>query len=272
VLPVFSLFLLGGCAEEPPDKAVDVARPIKTLVALAPTAVGGRKFPARIDAAQKAELSFRVPGKVQQLDVKLGDPVRAGQVLAKLDTTDFEIIVADRQVVFNKTRKDYLSGKVLVNKGHISRTDFDRMVSEFKSAGAALRQAKQDLVYTELKAPFDGLLAKRHIERFEEVQTKQPIFSVRATKTLEFIFDVPEDLLKLLNLDADPPVYATFGSKPGERFPLIFKDMAARADPDTQTFEARYTMPARQGVTLLPGITATVIADFRQFADNERDV
>ncbi len=270
VLPVLSLLLLGGCAEESLDEAVDVARPVKTVVVPAPAEGGERKFPARIEAAQKAELSFRVPGKVQQLDVKQGDQVSAGQVLAKLDATDFEITVADRQAVFDKARKDYLRGKGLVDDGHISRTDFDRMESEFKSAGAALRQAKQDLAYTELRAPFDGRLAKRHIERFEEVQAKQPVFSVRGTKTLEFIIDVPEDLIKPIDLDADVPVYAAFGAGLEERFPLNFKEVATRADPDTQTFETRFTMPAPEGLTLLPGMTATVIADMRQFVDDDQ--
>jgi multidrug efflux pump subunit AcrA (membrane-fusion protein) len=91
------LSLLAGCAEEVPEEQVEVARPVKTLVVAAPETGGERKFPARIEAVRKAELSFRVPGKVQELDVKEGDEVSEGQVLAKLDTTDFEIVLADRQ-------------------------------------------------------------------------------------------------------------------------------------------------------------------------------
>lgn len=160
LFPVLSLLsLLAGCAEEASEEEVDVARPVKTLVVEAPEAGGERKFPARIDAVRKAELSFRVPGKVQELNVKEGVRITEGQVLAQLDTTDFKITLADRQATYDRTLKDYNRAKELVKNGFLSRTDFDKKESEFKSAEAALRQAKQDLAYTELKAPFDGLLA-----------------------------------------------------------------------------------------------------------------
>lgn len=272
LLPVVALLVLSsGCAEQAEEEEVDVVRPVKTLVIAAPEAGGERKFPARIDAVRKAELSFRVSGKVEELNVKEGDPVTEGQVLAKLDTTDFEIALADRQATYDNARKDYERAKELVEKGFLSRTDFDKKESEFRSAEAALRQAKQDLAYTELKAPFDGLLAKRHIERFEQVQVKQQAFSLRGTEELEFVFDVPEGIMKPLEVEeVEIPVYATFDVKPGERFPLAFREAATRADPKTQTFEVRYTMRTPRDFTLLPGMTATVTADLRGVFDDEQ--
>ena len=208
LFPLASFLFLAGCAEEAPEEQVDVARPVKTLVVATPETSGERKFPARIEAVRKAELSFRVPGKVQELNVKEGDEISESQVLAKLDTTDFEIVLADRQASYDRNLKDYNRAKEFIKGGFLSRTDFDKKESEFKSARAALRQAKQDLAYTELKAPFDGLLARRYIERFEQIQAKQPVFSLRGTDQLEFIFDVPESIVKMLQLETEVPVYS----------------------------------------------------------------
>jgi RND family efflux transporter MFP subunit len=81
---------------------------------------------------------------------------------------------------------------------------------------------------------------------------------------------VPEGIIKPLELETEVPVYATFDLKPGERFALTFKESATRADPKTQTFEVRYTMPAPKDFTLLPGMTATVTADLREVFGEEQ--
>jgi len=65
----------------------------------------------------------------------------------------------------------------------LAGSDFDAKEGEFKNAEAALARAEQDLAYTELKASFDGIISKRYVEPFEEVQAKQ---AVSATVTAEF--------------------------------------------------------------------------------------
>ena len=68
-----SLVVLVGCSEPPPPMAEEVVRPVKTLLIEAPETSGVRHFPGRIDAHRKAELAFRVPGKVEELLVKEGE-------------------------------------------------------------------------------------------------------------------------------------------------------------------------------------------------------
>jgi RND family efflux transporter MFP subunit len=60
------------------------------------------------------------------------------------------------------------------------------------------------------------------------------------------------------------PVYASFESRPGERFDLDLREIATRADPATQTFKITFTMPAPEGFLVFPGMTATVTADLSE--------
>ncbi|RLJ17555.1 efflux RND transporter periplasmic adaptor subunit [bacterium endosymbiont of Escarpia laminata] len=238
------------------------------MLVAAPAQGGVRNFPGRIDAAHKAELSFRVPGKVIKLEVAEGERVKKGQLLAKLDATDYQVVVKDRQATYENSKKDFNRAKELVDKGHISRRDYDKLEASFKSASATLEKARLDLRYTQLKAPFDGSVARRYIQQFEEVQAKQTVFSLMDNSLLEVKFDVPENLILRLSpakTDEDRgggvSVWAAFDTVPDKRFDLVFKEIATKADAKTQTFQVTYTMPAPTGLVVLPGMTASVTAD-----------
>lgn len=263
--------LLASCeAPEIEDKG-EVIRPVKTMVIDAPGAGGERRFPGRIESSRRAEVSFRVPGTLRELPVKEGDEVEAGTVLAQLDDADFQTAVDDREAVFKRANADYERAKELVKKGFLSRVDFDKVEADFKSAQAALKQARLDLSYTSLRAPFSGSVATRYVQNFEEVQSKQPIIALRDLTLLDVKFNVPESLIIRLTEQGvdegagDVPVYATFDATPDKRYWLNYKEAATRADSATQTFEITYTLPAPSDLEVLPGMTTTVTVDVTRY-------
>ena len=86
-----------GCSEQEAEVQTEIVRPVKTIVVgLSGDYATIRKFPGVVDANQKVELSFRVPGKLQSLPVREGDLVDKNQVIATLDPTDFKIALSDR--------------------------------------------------------------------------------------------------------------------------------------------------------------------------------
>ena len=271
-----STFLLAACQGRDAEPIKAVARPVKTMVIGAAESGGIRNFPAVVEASKRADLSFRVDGKLNKLLVKEGDDVAQGQVLAELDPTDFQIVVNDRQASFNQARADYNRAKKLVGKGHISRMDYDRLEADFKSRLATLNRAKQDLSYTVLKAPFAGTIARRFYQNYEEIILNEVVFALRDNSLLEIKVNVPENIMLRITAgkdDQDIPVSASFDSVAGLKFPLAFKEISTRADPKTQTFLATYTMPAPDNLQVLPGMTATVTADLsRQLAGDQEEV
>ncbi|HEY5718946.1 MAG TPA: efflux RND transporter periplasmic adaptor subunit [Gammaproteobacteria bacterium] len=266
--PLLLLLLAGAlsaCSSEEAAPPPPPVRPVKTLLIEGPEVGGVRSFPGRIEASRRAELSFRVAGKLAEIRVAEGQQVGEGELLARLDPTDYQIALNDRQAVFDRAAADFERGRQLVGKGTISRRDFDALTANFKSAEAALQAAQQELAYTRLEAPFSGVVARRHVDNFEEVQARATVLSLNDTSTLEVKVDLPEALMqRIRRVDPDAPraeVYATFDAAPGQRFPLTFKEVATRADPETQTFEATLTMAPPAGLTVLSGMTTTVVAD-----------
>jgi RND family efflux transporter MFP subunit len=260
-LILVSSFFISSC-EEPAQTFVASSRPVKTIVIGGETSGDTRTFPAVVDAIQKAETSFRVSGKVQKILVKEGANVKKGQLLAELDPTDFKITLKDRQASYDTAKANFDRAVELVEKGAISRVDHDNLRAKYHTAKATLDAAKQDLLYTKLKANFDGYIAKRHVENFEEVKQSQTIFSLDDVSSLKIKIDVPENLMILINKNRreSRKLHAVFDNIPNQEFPLSFLEASTKADPNTKTFKVTLKMDTPDNYNVLPGMTATVFA------------
>ncbi|MGD8801611.1 MAG: efflux RND transporter periplasmic adaptor subunit [Gammaproteobacteria bacterium] len=257
-----------ACSEEAPLPPPE-SRPVKTIVVGGAMAGDTRQFPGVVDAIQKAELAFRVEGKLMEILVKEGDQVEKDQVLARLDPTDYKIRLNDRKASYETAKANYDRAKELVEKGAISRVDHDRIRAEYFTAKSNLETAEQDLQYTSLKATFPGYIAKRHVENFEEVRRKQAVFTLQNISELEIKVDVPENLMIQLRRAIEPgkvsqpkrKMYAVFDQIKDVQFPLEVKEVSTTADVNTRTFEVTLMMKSPEGYNVLPGMTATVFAE-----------
>jgi multidrug efflux pump subunit AcrA (membrane-fusion protein) len=242
-----ALSACGGPAEETPPPPV---RPVKLFTVEGTGGAALRRFPGAISASQRAELSFRVNGTLQEIPVKEGDKVKKGQVLAQLDPTDFKIRVSDRQATFDKTKKNFDRAKQLIQDGTISQSDYDQVEANFRTSQAALSLAKQELAYTELKAPFAGSIGRRDLVRsIRRAEQADSASDSQASRVVE--------------------AYASFEGKEGDKFPLKMKEVATKADAQTQTFRVTFTMPQPKDFAVLPGMTANVFLDLSRVVSTD---
>lgn len=265
---------LVGCGGTEPELPPPASRPVKIFTVEGASSDAIRTFPGRVDATQRAELAFRVGGQLQALLIKEGDLVEEGQVLARLDPTDYEIVLEDRQANFDNAQRNFTRGKELIVDGNISRLDYDRMEANYRTASAALTAAKQDLDYTVLTAPFTGRIARRDVENFEEVLARQTVIWLQNIEELDVIINLPESVVRSVRgkVRAEGDLrtgetagtvyaYAQFEGRSSEQFILRPKEIATKADDQTQTFRATFTMDAPTDFPALPGMTANVVMD-----------
>ena len=234
-------------------------RPVKTLV------VGGMAeaeltFPGTVQASERSILSFRVPGRLQELPVDEGDEVKRGQLVGRLDPTDFEITVAETRATFQKTEADYTRYKSLYERQAIPLAELELRRAEREVARARYDQALADLSYTYLKAPYTGYIGRKFVENFEDVQAKESVVTLQNVDAVEIVIDVPEGVVATINDQYEVGFIATFGAAPGVEFPMKFKEATAEADPQTQTYRFTFTMPQPENLNVLPGMTSTVLA------------
>ena len=271
VIPVVVMtslcLFLSACEESSEVTVRPSVRPVKTVL-LEEAAGMTRNFPASIEASNRVDLAFRVAGKLNSLQVQEGDVVVAGQVLASLDPTDYRLALEDAEAEYDRASGDWERAKVLVVDGHLSRTDFDQYESVFKQAVAAREQARLDLSYAELKAPIAGTIARRYIQNFEEVSARQEIFALRDNSELEVRVNIPEQIMSILALNQeegnDAGLWVQFPAASEDKFALRTKEIATRADPKTQTFQARLTFEAPEQLNVLPGMSAVVTVNMQE--------
>ncbi|MCJ8169658.1 efflux RND transporter periplasmic adaptor subunit [Atopomonas sediminilitoris] len=255
--------LITACDQEQVPPAKEVVRPVK-LIAVADLSTSlVREFPARIQATQEAELSFRVSGELKEFPVLQGQRVKKGDLIAKLDPADYNLQVKDRQATYDLARAQFGRMAKLVEREMVSRSEYDQKKAQMDSAEASLRMAKQELDYTNLRAPYDSIIAATYLDNFQVVQAKQPVVKIQAGNLLDATFQVPENMLTGINTEQrgyHPQV--RLDSADGAIIDSVVKEFSTIPDPKTLSYQVTVSFEKPTNFTALPGMSATVIVDF----------
>lgn len=270
IIPI--LLFITACDEQQKIQTKEPLRPVRTMLASASDGIAGRDFPGIVIAENRADIAFRVSGKLKDLLVKEGEKVVNGQVIARLDQTDFKIELKDKQATYDKSKANFTRSATLLEPGHISQREFDEIKAAYSTADAHLRAAKQNLIYTELKAPFDGSITKSYVDNFEEVMARDKIVTLQDLKSMQVEIDIPESLMINVRRSSEQrKIHATFDAIKDKKFPLIFREVSAQADETTHAYKIRFSLPPIENYTILPGMTATVVADNVSGVDSSGD-
>ena len=270
LLPALSALLAtsgcgGGEEVEPPA----VARPISTMIVGGMS--GGRlTFPGTTQAADRAELSFRVAGPLIEFPVNEGDEVRQGQLLARIDPRDYRIALAEAKAAFDQAEADAQRYRRLYEREAVPLADLELATARRDVARARHEQAQADLRDTELRAPFAGQIGLKYVENFEDVLAKEPVLSLHDVGQVEIVINVPESIMATVREGRRPTIVTTFDVAPNRSYPMQIKEFSVAADPATQTFPITFIMPQPADLNVLPGMTALVIISDMQLDEEER--
>ncbi len=255
-----AILLLAGCGDREIAEEPQVARPVKTVV-VSGSDMAARQLPGMVQATNQVDLSFRVGGPLVALDAKEGQEVRKGTVLARIDPRDYEIRLNAAQAQLVKAEADFSRLSALYEKEAVSVAQLDQARAARDLAGSDVDKARADLADTDLRAPMNSTIGKTFVENFQEVGPSQPILSLVDLSGLEIVVNVPEIAIAQSGSDRKNvgKLFARFDSAPGKEFPLTLLEVAAQADPATQTYAVTLAMAQPSGLTVRPGMTATVI-------------
>ncbi len=267
---IISVLFLSACQNE--ESAVsDILRPVRTIVIEHPNSGKIMQYSAVVDASQKADLSFKVSGELVYVYVKQGDEVKKNQILAKLDDTDMKLSLAEAQSDFEKAKADYNRGTTLIEKNVISKADMDQLRAQHSSSNTRLESAKNNLKYTKLYASFDGVIAKKYTENFQEITAKQSILALHNIEEIHLKINVPESvIIQIPREDASRTTFAIFDDIPNRKFPTEFKEVSLQADEVTKTYEVTFSMTSPKDHTILPGMTAILRGNQRMTTEDKK--
>lgn len=207
----------------------EVIRPVKTVKVGESRFDRQWSFSGTAEDALESELSFRVGGKIISFPGdQIGRKFKAGEVIAKLDPSDYELEVHQIEAQLEQVRANYTFSKAdvkrvtqLYNRKVASKSELDQAVADFKSKEAQLNAtakmldiARKKTKYTTLSAPFDGWVSKVNVNIHQNVQSGQEVVVFNAGRQMKMLISLPDTLISKIN--EGEVVEVTFDALPGK--------------------------------------------------------
>lgn len=252
VVALALLTLLAGCGsggEEPPPEV----RPVRAVTIEKREAGDTIALTGNVQAQSEINQSFRIDGRMIERNVEIGDTVRRGQQLARLDPQNEEsallasraqLVAAQAQLVEARANHQRMSD--LVAENAVSRAAFDQAVavlqtaqSQVEAAGASLRLAENRLGYTRLLADTAGVVTARGAEPGEVVGAGRMVVQIAREGARDAVFDVPAQIMETSKGRRNPTIAVSLTSDPSVQATGRVREVSPRADPVTGTFAVR---------------------------------
>ncbi|MGO3799793.1 MAG: efflux RND transporter periplasmic adaptor subunit [Vibrio casei] len=269
-LIVFAITLM-GCGVESIEVITPTVRPIKLVEITDVNEDWIRMFPAKVAATKRADLAFRLSGHLVDFSLSEGDKVKKDTVLARLDSRDARNTLLHREADYELAAADFKRKDKLLRRNLISQSDYDLAKAQIKAARANLFSAQDQLSYTELKAPYDGIVAKVFIDHFQMVQANQSILILQKDHNIDIVIQVPESLISHLprfNSQAKIQASVRFAIRPDLEFPVTLKENATQVTLGTQSYEVVFTLPQPKSISVFPGMSAELTVDMSSAKSN----
>lgn len=275
------LVAASACARgEPPAEPL---RPVRVMSVFASGGDRVRSFSGTTQAGVESSLSFKVTGTIQRIEVKVGDRVRAGDLLALLDPQDLELQVEDARASLELARAQARNARArlertreLYESNNASRAEYDAALTESQSADAQvesnqkrLELTRLQLEYSRLKAPTAGAISEVRAEVNENVSPGQTVMVLTAGSRPEVEVAIPEIFIGRVR--EGQAVQVTLDALAGRSFPAAVTEVAVSATGAGTTFPVTVRFESN-AAEVRPGMAAEVAFRFQEGDGRDRIV
>ena len=243
---------------------------IPSVILVSPSSelsVRSLELPARLEAFARAPIYARVSGYLKRWHADIGSQVKAGQVLAEIETPDLDqqLLQAKADVASARVNAE-LAGTTakrwqsMLNTDSVSRQEVDERVGDYAAKQAILQAAQANLDriqatkgFTRLLAPFDGVVTQRSTDigaLINAGEGGQPLFVVSDTRKLRLYVNVPQSYVSALGKGTQAKV--SIPGQPGKVYTATLAASAQSVDAASGTTLFQFLVPNEAG-ELLPG-------------------
>jgi len=263
---------LSACGRK--EAPAPAPRPVVAMPAKADERLPAWTLPGEVQARYSTPLSFRVGGKIIERQVRLGDSVTPGQIVAKLDPADAtknaaaakaQLSAAQHQLDYARQQLD--RDRAQARENLIAANQLEQTRNAYASALAQRDQAAQQaalsadqLKYTTLQADHAGVITAEQADTGQNVAAGTPVYQLAWSGDIDAICDVPESVLAGLAVGQRANV--TLGPLPGKTFAAVLREIAPAADPQSRTYRVKLTLESPSPDVRL-GMTANISFDNR---------
>lgn len=250
VLVLAAVALLPACqrAQEAPAPEI---RPVRAITVGERSGGDTVTLTGTVQAQNEVNLSFRVDGRMIERMVQVGDAVRAGQVIARLDPQNEESALQSAKAQANaaqarlvEARSHFARMKDLITDNSVSRAQYDQAEAALRTAESGVESAQSQVAlaqnrlgYTTLASDVAGVVTLAGPESGEVVGAGRMIVQVAREGARDAVFDVPARVKDAA--PANPRIQVTLTGDPNVTAAGTIREVAPRADPITGTFRVK---------------------------------
>lgn len=272
LLMAFALILLTACSSNEKKESLSEKRDPAIVVTIAiPSMNEGNtiSISGQVEASQTANISTRVMGYITKLTVKVGDHVKAGQLIASISNTDIvarrsqaDAMIAEAEAAMKNAQKDFERFTVLYKQQSASAKELDNVTLQYNAMKAKTEAAKQMrneinamLAYTSLTAPFAGIVTQKMADAGNMASPGMPIVTIEQSGTYQISAAVSESDIKEIKMGE--PVTVTIKS-----INKIFQGKIAQINESSQftggQYQIKITIPENEKKGLYAGMYANI--------------
>ena len=245
---ILALVVLLSCEAEKAGQPPPPIRPVRYREVYRVGGTRVRAFTGVAKAGVESKLSFKVAGTIQTLNVKVGDLVEPGQLVAAMDPRDYELLVEETEASLAQARAqavkaeaDFKRIRGLFERDNASQADYDAARAAQDSARAQVRSidkklesAELQLSYTRLESQVAGAVAEVPVEINENVQAGQPLLTLLSGQNPEVEVGIPEVLITEIRDGASATI--VFDALPGREFHGRVTELAVTVTQGLSTY------------------------------------
>lgn len=248
------IILISGCGEKHKENR-SIIKYVKTDT-ITPINEGDKLvFNGFIKEQSLTTLSFRVGGPIMKINVKTGDFIKKGEVIASIDKRDYQLQVNSSKAQYLQLKGEYERYKELFNIKKIPANTYEKIESGYLMAKTGYENAQNQLRDTELKAPFSGYIHMKMVETFQTVGPGMPIVSMIDISKLEVVIAIPENLLSKAKQSSRN--FLSVQNSDISQLPLKKVSIGEKASKDGM-YELKLNFENNPSYNIYPGMSAEV--------------
>jgi RND family efflux transporter MFP subunit len=259
---------LSACQRAQEETGEPEARPVRSITIEKQDAGDVVVLSGRVAAEDETAVAFRIPGRMIDRPANVGDRVRRGQVLARLEQMNERNQLLAAQAALNAARAERVRAhdalqrqQALIGEGFTTKANLDTALAASRAADAQVKSAEaqlqmaEDLVgFTVLTAEFDGSVTARGAEAGEVVQGGQMILRIARAGGTDAVFEVPPQVLRVASRET--PVEVALTEDPRISATGRVREVSPQANPITGTFTVRVGLASPPSGMLLGSVVS----------------
>lgn len=283
-LLLLSAIGLASCSGGEEKKKASDEKPVMVSVATASSGAQQSVIASgQVEAAQTANISTRVMGRITNIYVKAGDKVNKGQLLASISDEDIrakkaqtEAMISEAEAAFASAQKDYDRFNNLYKQQSATAKELDNVTLQYNSAKARVEAAKQmrsevnaSLAYSSLTAPFSGVVTQKLAEVGNIASPGMPLLTIEQNGILQVSASVAESDISNIHLgDAASVLIKSTGKS--------FEGKIIQLNPSSQFTGGQYivkiSIPEEAKKDLYAGMYVSVTIPLKETKEIKNDM